>query len=166
MDARDSRPSRTSEVVVRPAEPGHAASITSLVEHLGYRLSEDAVHERLTALSSSSDDVVAVAVTGSAGVVGFVSAHFVPMFAETDPGFVRITALSVAGEVAGQGVGRSLVDFVEEWARTRQASLIEVSSGRRAERAAAHRFYPAIGFSDAGASAVRYHKRLRDRPAG
>jgi hypothetical protein len=40
------------------------------------------------------------------------------------------------------------------------ASLLEVSSGRRPEREAAHAFYPALGFVDSSDASVVYRKRL------
>lgn len=45
-------------------------------------------------------------------------------------------------------------------ARQRSAILVEVSSGRRPEREAAHRFYAALGYRDTAGAHVRYRKRL------
>jgi GNAT superfamily N-acetyltransferase len=75
---------------------------------------------------------------------------------------VRITALSVTASARGHGVGRALVAAAERRAVTMGASFLEVGSGRRPERAAAHRFYPAMGFEDANPHAARYWKWLND----
>jgi GNAT superfamily N-acetyltransferase len=114
----------------------------------------------LQRLAASIDDVVAVVVQQPDQVVGVVSAHVIPLFAEPEPGFVRITALSVAPQARGMGVGRRLVEFVEYVAEERGISLLEVSSGRRPERQAAHRFYAALGFHDSASSSARYWKTL------
>lgn len=79
---------------------------------------------------------------------------------------VRITARSVTRSARGLGVGRALVGAVERHARKRKmgAMIREVGSGRRPERAAAHRFCPAMGFVDANQTAARYVKRLHPTP--
>ncbi len=89
-----------------------------------------------------------------------ITAHVIPLLAEDEPSFVRITALSVSPCVARHGIGRRLVAFVERAARERGIGLMEVSSGRRKERDAAHRFYSSLGFHDSAAVSVRYWKRL------
>jgi GNAT superfamily N-acetyltransferase len=111
--------------------------------------------ERLGRAAASPDDLVAVAVDEAAAVVGFVGAHVVPLLAEADPGFVRITALGVAAPLARHGIGRRLMEMVEYVALDRGLHLLEVSSGRRPERDAAHGFYPALGFEDTAPTAVQ-----------
>ena len=91
---------------------------------------------------------------------GLISLHRIPRLAEGGA-LMRITALAVAPEYRGQGVGRALVRAAEEVARSWGCDLIEVSSGRRPERAAAHAFYSALGFEDSAARSVRYWKPLR-----
>jgi GNAT superfamily N-acetyltransferase len=154
---------RPPEVLVRPAVADDAGAAVELLGDLGYARSVAAIRERLTWLASSPTDLAAVAVRDGADVVGLVTAHVVPMFAEPDPAFLRITALSVAPRAVRRGVGRRLVGFAEYVARLHGCRLVEVSSGRRAEREAAHRFYRTLGFEDAGATSARYWKRLSDR---
>lgn len=146
--------------LARPAIPMDAAAVADLLAALGYPLPVATVRERLARLSASRDDLVAVVAEDGEQVVGVVSAHVIPRFGETSHGFVRITALSVAPNSGRQGVGRRLVEFVEYFAATMGCDLIEVASGRRPERAAAHRFYPALGFVDTAGDAVRYWKNL------
>ncbi len=105
----------------------------------------------------------------TAGVVGVVSAAVVPLLAEADT-LVRITALSVTAALRSHGVGRALVAAVEQRAWQMAAAVVEVGSGRRPERAAAHRLHPALGYRDADATAARYWKWIEPcehaRPAG
>lgn len=154
---------RTSmpDVLVRPAVADDAQPVVELLDHLGYHAEVEVVRQRLASRASSMDDSVAVAVPSAGGrPLGVVAAHVVPLLAESTDGFVRITALSVAPSAARQGVGRQLVEFVEDVARQRGLELLEVSSGRRPERDDAQRFYPAVGFHDTSAEAVRYWKPL------
>lgn len=149
------------DVVVRPAVADDAQPVVELLDHLGYHAAVEVVRRRLATRTSSVGDIVAVAVPSAGGdPLGFVAAHVVPLLAESTDGFVRITALSVAPSAARRGVGRQLVEFVEDVARQRDLELLEVSSGKRRERDDAHRFYPAVGFRDASSEAVRYWKPL------
>lgn len=158
---------RTSAVVdapprflVRPAVPIDASAVAELLDALGHPLPLARVRERLERFSASRDDVVAVVAEGGERVVGVTSAHVVPAFAEERPGFLRITALSVSPDRPRRGIGRRLVAFLEYAAREHGCELLEVSSGRRPERAGARRFYPALGFVDSADRAVRYWKAL------
>lgn len=147
-------------MLVRPAVPIDAEPVSALVAELGYGLPVETVRQRLSHLSASPDDLVAVAVDATRNVVGMMTAHVVPMFAEADSAFLRITALSVAASATRRGIGSRLVDFAEYFAGRRDCRLVEVSSGRRDEREPAHRFYHARGFENAASSSVRYWKRL------
>lgn len=161
LDKRDGRAvERPPRFLTRPAVAHDRDAVATLIGDLGYELAASTAGQRLARLAGSPDDLVAVAVEHVHRTVGFLSAHFVPMFAEQQPGFVRITALVVSPRVARSGVGRRLIDLVEYWARSNGAALLEVSSGLRPERAAAHEFYRGLGFEDTAPDSVRYWKRL------
>jgi GNAT superfamily N-acetyltransferase len=138
-------------VEIRPAQPGDVPAIARLLNDLGYPSSSREVRERLGSLDSCDR----VFVTDG----GLIALHRIPRVAEGGA-LMRITALVVAPERRGQGVGRALLHTAEETARQWGCDLIEVSSGRRAERDAAHAFYSAMGFEDSVARSVRYWKRL------
>lgn len=146
--------------LARPAVPADAPAVLDLLVALGYPLPPGTVRERITRLSRSRDDLVAVVTEDGVDVVGVVSAHVVPRFGGPSQGFVRITALSVIPDRPRAGIGRRLIGFVEHFARAKGCDLIEVTSGRRPERATAHRFYPALGFEDMSDRSVRYGKHL------
>jgi GNAT superfamily N-acetyltransferase len=136
---------------IREARLEDAAFISALLVQLGYPAESIAVRERLAALGD--EDRVLVCEDG------FVSLHRVPLLAEGGC-CARITALVVSESHRGAGVGSALVEAAESTARSWGCALLEVSSGRRPERAAAHRFYPALGFEDSSRESVRYWKRL------
>jgi len=91
--------------------------------------------------------------------VGLISCHPVPLLAEGGA-FVRITALAVAAEHQGKGIGRRLVEEVERLAVGWDAMTVEVSSGKKPAREAAHQFYPALRYRSASVESVVYRKTL------
>jgi GNAT superfamily N-acetyltransferase len=142
--------------MVRSARRGDARVIAGLLGELGYPASDEAVLGRLAALGP--DDLVLVSDDGA----GLIALHRIPRLAEGGA-FVRITAVVVHAEERGRGVARALLAAAEEAARHWGCDLIEVSSGRHAERAPAHQLYRAAGFTDTAQRSVRYWKRV---PAG
>jgi GNAT superfamily N-acetyltransferase len=135
--------------MIRAATPDDAPAIAALLGELGYPADAGAIRERLPAT-----DVVLLS-----GHDGLIALHRVPRLAEGGC-FVRVTALVVAASARGLGVGRRLLAAAEEQARAWDAAMIEVSSGRRPERDAAHRLYTAAGYEDVAEVSVRYRKPL------
>ncbi len=103
--------------------------------------------------------VVLVIAVDDRVIAGLISSHVIPLLAEGGC-FVRITALCIAEGHRNRGIGRALVEEIEKRAKAVGARLIEVSSGRRPERAAAHSFYPTLGFVDSAHSSLIYRKDL------
>ena len=136
---------------VRRAAREDAPEIAELLSALGYPAVPLEVERRLSML----DDSDAVLVTAG----GMIVLHRIPRLAEGDA-ITRITALVVAPERRGEGIGRALLAAAEGVARRWGCNLIEVSSGRRLERNAAHAFYRSAGFEDTAARSVRYWKQL------
>lgn len=140
---------------IRPATADDSGEIARLLTALGYPATPDQARERLSALEESDCVLIAEG--------GLVALHRVPRLAEGSP-LGRITALAVAPERRGRGVGRALLSAAETVARGWGCAVLEVSSGRRPERDAAHAFYRATGFHDAAAESVRYWKPLTAPP--
>jgi GNAT superfamily N-acetyltransferase len=136
---------------VRPATDVDAAEIAALLTALGYPAQPLEIRRRLALLEESD----AVLLT----VGGMVALHRIPLLAEGGA-VARITALVVAPDRRGAGIGRELLAAAEQVARRWGCDLVEVSSGRRQERESAHRFYRAAGFEDTATRSTRYWKRL------
>lgn len=145
------------DVAVRDACEDDLLAIGGLLDELGYPLAAGVIRRRWRSATSGGHMVLVAVVDGR--TVGLASAAVMPLLAEADK-FVRITALSVTSTLRGRGVGRALVAAVERRARSVGAAVVEVGSGRRPERAAAHRFYPALGYSDANPDAAMYWRWL------
>ncbi len=145
-------------VLIRDAGELDALGISVLLQELGYDVDPKDASARITAIASSADSNVVVAVDDRV-IAGLISSHVIPLLAEGGC-FVRITALCIAEGHWNRGIGRALVEEIEKRAKAVGARLIEVSSGRRPERAAAHSFYPTLGFVDAAHSSSIYRKDL------
>lgn len=139
--------------MVRPAAQSDAEVVARLLAQLGYPATEATVRARLAQLTQ--DDRVLLSEDGS----GLIALHRINRIAEGDP-LLRITALVVEAAARGRGVGRALLSEAESLARQWGCRQLEVSSGRKPGREAAHRFYPAEGFADAASHHVFYLKTL------
>ncbi|HEX6311357.1 MAG TPA: GNAT family N-acetyltransferase [Acidimicrobiia bacterium] len=144
-------------VTVRAATDDDAGAVAALLTQLGYPTSPDDALARRRDVTSAGSEVL---VDDDGGrVVGVVSFHVIPLLAEGG-GFVRITALAVAEDRRGEGVGRLLVREVERRAREQGATSAEVSSGLKETRIDAHRFYPSLGYRRADQESVVYRRTL------
>ncbi len=142
-----------ASLVIRPAILSDAAALSWLVGELGYPALRDDMPPRLQAIESSGHAVALVAEIDGA-VVGLLTTHLFSTIHSSVP-VALLTALVVAEGARGSGVGRGLVARAEEWARSRGALRITVTSG--AQRADAHEFYERIGYARTG---VRFGKTL------
>ncbi|MEM9832746.1 MAG: GNAT family N-acetyltransferase [Bacteroidota bacterium] len=78
-------------------------------------------------------------------VLGFVSLATLPML-HIAGHLARITAFCVSEEARGQGIGQQLLQAVVDYSQSIGCKRMEVTSGDRPERVAAHRFYENNGF--------------------
>jgi GNAT superfamily N-acetyltransferase len=136
--------------VIRAATPDDAPVVAALLAELGYPSEVTAVRERLAAT-----DLVLL----SEPDAGLVALQRIPRLAEGG-WFVRITALVVAEPSRGRGVGGALLAAAEAQAREWGAAMVEVTSGRRRERDAAHRLYLTAGYGDVADVSVHYRKAI------
>ena len=138
---------------VREAEPRDQAAIAALVGQLGYPSEEKAVAGRVERTAAEPRSWIYVAVDGER-VVGLGAVHVMSILERDDP-IARITAMAVEESVRGSGVGRALVERLEERARTEGCDKIDLTTRKDREGAAA--FYRRVGFED---TSLRFVKDL------
>jgi GNAT superfamily N-acetyltransferase len=144
---------RAAELVdVRRATAGDAPVLATLLAHLGYPADGADVPGRLERLRASGDDAFVALVDAS--VAGLATVHSRPVLHSARP-VAQLTALVVAPEARGRGVGRVLVIEAERWARERGAERLVVTTALH--RADAPLFYERLGFAHTGR---RYVKQL------
>jgi predicted N-acetyltransferase YhbS len=126
-------------VTVRPAIPGDATAIATLLTELGYPSDARSVSDRLGAL----DGDVLVAEAG--GVLAGVAAVAYAQVLHDPAPWMRITTLVVGEAYRNQGAGAALVRACESAAASAGCTRVEVTSNVR--RDAAHRFYEQLGYT-------------------
>ncbi|MCG7394502.1 GNAT family N-acetyltransferase [Microvirga sp. ACRRW] len=96
------------------------------------------------AIARSAENVLFVAVDGSE-VVGTFQLTFIPNL--TGRGTLRVKVESVKVKAARRsgGIGAKMMTFAEDYARSRGAKAMELTSNKT--RKDAHRFYERLGFT-------------------
>jgi ribosomal-protein-alanine N-acetyltransferase len=139
-------------IVLGPARMGDAPGIANLSRTviepgLPWRWTP----RRVAAHMKGRENLVVVAKDGSE-LVGFAMAQF---YSET----VHLTLIGVAADRKRTGIGRQLIQWVEDSAKV--AGLFRIHLEVRAGNLAARRFYAALGYRD-GAIVDGYYSGIED----
>jgi N-acetylglutamate synthase-like GNAT family acetyltransferase len=137
---------------IRDARPEDSAAISDLLGQLGYRTAVEDVEARLEGMRAAGDRVVVADAGGT--VVGLAALHVSPSL-EYDAPAGKLAAIVVEKAHRGTGVGRTLVEAMEEEARERGCGVFFLTTAER--RADAHAFYERLGLEYTGR---RYAKTL------
>ena len=140
---------------LRSASVIDADDVAALLSELGYPCSVADARERIRAITANDRQALVLARSGGrvCGLIALDFIYYLPLGTTT----CRITALVVTSAAQGHGLGRQLLKEAERRARFGGAARLELSSG--SQRADAHAFYKACGFSD---GTLRFIKRLGD----
>lgn len=129
------------KIDVQRAAPEDYSALTELAEQLGHKDESGKVRARLLDLLTRDDQVVLVAVVDGE-IVGWVHAYLSrPLHKET---VVDIVGLVVEKSYRKLGIGRRLLEVIEEWAIKQGCS--EVCLCSNIVREEAHKFYQTIGY--------------------
>src|SRR4051794_17793543 len=109
-------------LIIRQAKPGDAASLAELSGLLGYPVNCENMQGRLGQLDGRDDHVVFVA-EAEGEIVGWI--HGAEQHNLVSDGVAEICGLVVADGRRISGVGRRLVEAVEQWASAR--GLVQIS---------------------------------------
>jgi GNAT superfamily N-acetyltransferase len=137
---------------IRAAKPGDAKALRALIAYLGHPIDEKAVRKNLSRLARLKE--MPLVATLDKRIVGLIGIHKMVTVHRAAP-VGRIPVLIVAEEAQGLGLGRMLVEAVEELLRKSGCKLVEVTSNDR--RAEAHAFYRHMGYER---TSVRFFKKL------
>jgi len=130
-----------SEVAIRTATTEDAAHVAELSGILGYPVNAETMRQRLERVLASNAHTVFVAEIDNR-IVGWTEAAEGEILVADR--WCEIKGLVVADGQRGRGVGRKLVEAVEQWARSR--GLDQVSVRSNVIRPESHPFYERIGY--------------------
>ena len=145
--------SEMNHLEVRNACAGDAPVLAALLGELGFPAPAESIATRLETILGASSEVVLVA-TRKGVLLGLATLHITPVLHRPRP-VGRLTALVVAEQARGQGVGRALVKAAEQLFAVRGCGFVEVTSNRRLTDA--HAFYEHLGYE---ATSLRFKKEL------
>lgn len=131
--------------------------VTALLREFGYPTTLSVMKERMEGMEHDPFHCTLVAELNNE-VVGMIGLRQVKSYYKHADCITEITALIVAEELRGQGLGKRLVAATEEWARHQGCCQLFLRSGNRVERAPAHAFYRHIGFEKT--TGYRFNKAL------
>jgi|SRR5262245_65222752 GNAT superfamily N-acetyltransferase len=130
---------------IRDAHPADAEAVARLLTQLGYPSDTGAVEGRLERLQVVGDRVVVAELDGE--VVGLAHLQVSPAIERERPAG-KIGALVVDEAQRGHGIGRALVQAIEDEARLRGCELLYLTTAER--RGGAHAFYERLGLEQTG----------------
>lgn len=130
-------------IQIREGTITDASAIHNLnAQELGYDYSEDKTQEKLAKILNSNKDKIYVAVIDN-NVVGYVHASDYDVIYA--PHMKNIMGIAVSSNYQKMGIGKALLNAVEDWAINTGACGIRLVSG--ATRMDAHEFYRHCGYS-------------------
>lgn len=140
-------------VDLRSASLMDADDVAVLLSDLGYPCEREDASERIHAIIANDRQALVLARHDGAvcGLIALDFMYYLPLGTTT----CRITAMVVTPDAQGRGLGRQLLREAERRARVGGAARLEITSG--SQRADAHAFYRACGYSD---GTLRFVKHL------
>lgn len=131
------------DFIIRECTVSDADDIARLSrDELGYDYSVEQTEEKLRLLLCSGKDKILVAVADGA-VAGYVHANDYDLLYATH--MKNIMGIAVSAAYRCRGIGRALLQCIEEWAKSTGAESVRLVSG--AERKGAHEFYKKCGYA-------------------
>jgi GNAT superfamily N-acetyltransferase len=131
-----------NDLVIRKAQLADAKGIAALSGTLGYPVSDQSMEQRLARVLKLETHSVFVA-ERNGGLVGW--SHGVEQEMLELDRRCEIWGLVVVENERGRGVGRRLIEAVENWARER--GLADMSVRSNVIRPESHPFYERIGYT-------------------
>lgn len=132
------------QVTTRDSSRKDIPELAALTVGLGYPTTRKEMAERMKAFVSNPDYKTIVAEKDNK-VIGYIGMLRINYW-EKNGCYIKIQTLVVKETARKTGAGKILINCAEKWARENNADLLALTCGNKAEREAAHKFYPKMGF--------------------
>jgi ribosomal protein S18 acetylase RimI-like enzyme len=142
--------------IIRSASTADCAQLADLMCQLGYPTTSAEMGSRLAAILDNRDFQTLVA-EEDGRILAMIGLHTAQPYERNAP-YGLISALIVAEDARGRGIGSALVSAGEAWFQARGVESVVVTS--RSTRTQAHGFYQRLGYELTG---LRFVKLL-DQP--
>ena len=137
-------------MLIRQMEIDDAERVAALSGELGYPIDAAAMALRIQTLKKCDEREALVACSIGGSIAGWIEMEVVEHL--TSDRTVSISGLVVTAEMRSRGVGKTLLQEAEQWAKRRSITRMLVRS--RVAREDAHRFYEREGYVRVKTSAV------------
>jgi len=144
-------------ITIRKATLSDVKELLPLLDQLGYSTTKEDLAKRFNDFCSIDGYGVAVACIESK-IVGFVAWSKSKLFV-SDNVRIHIEGLVVDKDHRGKAVGKKLMLFVEEYARSSGPAIIDLTSGLRRANEGTHEFYKKLGYKNEGLMAKLYLRK-------
>jgi GNAT superfamily N-acetyltransferase len=155
MEARMPQTRTTNRMIVRTAGRDDAGAVAALTAQLGYDEAEHEIGRRIEEIRAQGNGEIFVAVVPPAIVVGWIQV-FALLLVEMPP-LAEVGGIVVDSRYRRIGVGRSLMEAAEQWARQNGLATLRLRGSARREEA--HGFYRRLGYREV-ATATLFSKVL------
>jgi GNAT superfamily N-acetyltransferase len=126
---------------IREASPSDSLALSTLSTQLGYPVTPELMHTRLTH-APDSNRALFVAEQGNQVLAALEIAI---MFAWESGDWAEIRGLVVLDTARSQGIGAALVEHAKQWTRERGHAKLRVRTNETRTRT--HQFYERLGFT-------------------
>ena len=141
------------QFTIRRADVSDAMAIANLLTILGHPTTPYSIESRWH-LWMGAGNLALVAVNLQNEIVGTATLHEMVVLHRPKP-VGRITALVIAPNLRGQGIGSALVHHAETYFTDRGCGILEITSNQKLTQA--HAFYEKLGFER---TSIRLAKQL------
>jgi GNAT superfamily N-acetyltransferase len=132
--------------------------IAILCEQLGYSSTKEQIEERLSKIQNNNSHIIYVATVENEYVIGWAHAHISDLI--IIPNQALLFGLVVDKNYRNSGIGRLLMQYIEEWATLVGCEGVILRSNIK--RQEAHLFYEKIGYTNIKQS-VTFYKKLQSQ---
>ncbi len=135
----------------------HFKSLIPLLDQLGYPTTEEDLRRRYKQCQAKGEIGVRISVMDEK-VIGFVAWSRVPLLI-SDKMRYHIDALGVDEAYRGKGIGKALLQYVEQQAERDRPAFLDLISGQHRAAKGTHAFYKKLGFHNEGPTGKIYLRK-------